>query len=65
MAYDIVKGTDRVVSYYTPEELAAFKEYVEKQLSTVEPELDRDELREIFLMIYANPVISKDSLSEN
>ena len=65
MAYDIVKGTDRFVSNYTPEELAAFKEYVEKQLSTVEPELDRDELREIFLMIYANPVISKDSLSEN
>lgn len=34
---------------------------MEHQLGTVEPELDRDELRNAFLEIYANPVIAKET----
>jgi hypothetical protein len=37
---------------------------MEKQLNTVEPELNRKELRELFLEIYANPVVSKEMLEQ-
>ena len=62
VAYDILKGTDKYVSNYTAEEKAKFVAYMEYQLGTVEPELDRDELKEVFLGIYANPVVAKESL---
>lgn len=68
MAYDIlasegkIEGVDttpRFVCEYTPEQLIGFKAYMDSQLDKVEPELDREELRDIFLRIYANPVINK------
>ena len=62
VAYDILKGTDKYASNYTAEEKAKFVAYMEYQLGTVEPELDRDELKEVFLGIYANPVVAKESL---
>ena len=37
---------------------------MEKQLNTVEPELNRKELRELFLEIYANPIVTKELLEE-
>ncbi len=62
MAYDIVNGGARYADQYTAEELEAFKGYIEGQLQRVEPELDRDALRDILLHIYSNPVLSKEQL---
>ena len=37
---------------------------MQKQLGTVEPELDRDDLKILFLEIYANPVVTKELLEK-
>ena len=62
MAYDLVEQHQKYASMYTPEEMSAFQGYVEKQLQLVEPELDKEELKDIFLRIYANPVLAKEQL---
>ena len=62
MAYDIVNGNGKYAAEYTPEELESFKAYLEVQLGSVEPQLDRGELRDILLHIYSNPVVSKENL---
>ncbi|MDE6871068.1 MAG: 1-acyl-sn-glycerol-3-phosphate acyltransferase [Bacteroidales bacterium] len=62
IAYDILDGSGKYASRYTAEEVESFKAYMEKQLATVEPELNRDDLRDIFLHIYANPIYSKEEL---
>lgn len=62
VAYDILKQTDKYASKYTAEDKAKFVGYMEHQLGTVEPELNKDDLREVFLGIYANPVVSKETL---
>ena len=62
MAYDIVNGGSKYASEYTAEDMTAFKAYIETLLGQVEPELDRDELRDILLHIYSNPVLSKENL---
>jgi len=62
MAYDIVNGNGKYAAEYTPEELEAFKAYLEVQLGSVEPQLDRAALRDILLHIYSNPVVSKENL---
>ena len=62
IAYDILKQTDKYAANYTQEQKAKFVGYMEHQLGTVEPEINRDELREVFLGIYANPVVSKEEL---
>ena len=63
MAYDLVDGGNKYATEYTPEELEGFKAYIEKQLGTVEPELNREDLRDILLHIYSNPVLSKENLA--
>ena len=45
--------------------MQAFKGYIEALLGKVEPELDRDELRDILLHIYSNPVLSKENLIDS
>lgn len=65
MAYDIVNGDPKYSSEYTEEELTAFKGYIETLLGKVEPTLDKDELRDILLHIYSNPVLSKESLTDS
>ena len=65
MAYDIVNGGSKYSSEYTEEELTAFKGYIETLLGKVEPTLDKDELRDILLHIYSNPVLSKESLTDS
>ena len=65
IAYDILNKTDKYAAKYTAEEKAKFVGYMEHQLGTIEPELNKDELREVFLGIYANPVVSKENLAEN
>lgn len=63
IAYDMVNEGGRFSDRYSAGEAAAFTDYMEHQLSTVEPELDRDELRGIFLGIYVNPIVSKDTIA--
>lgn len=63
MAYDILNAGGRFRDMYTAGDVSGFTDYMEKQLSTVEPGLDRSELRRIFLEIYANPIVSKDIIS--
>ena len=62
MAYDIVNGGTKYSDQYTQEDLAGFKSYIEGQLKKVEPTLDQDELRDLLLHIYSNPVLSKENL---
>ena len=65
MAYDIVTEGSKYSSEYSPEELQAFRGYIEALLGKVEPELDKDELRDILLHIYSNPVLSKENLIDS
>ena len=62
MAYDIVNPGGKYSDKYTSAELESFKAYIEGQLKKVEPTLDQDELRDILLHIYSNPVLSKEEL---
>ena len=64
LCYDLVYGTDKYAEHYTPEDVEAFKKYMEHRLGKVERSLDRSELRDIFLKIYSNPVLSKEQLAE-
>ena len=63
ICYDLVNKSFTYVDQYTQEDVEAFTDYMEKQLDTVEKELNRDELRDVFLRIYANPVAAKASLT--
>ena len=62
IAYDILNPGDKYREHYSPEDVQWFIDYKEHQLDTVEPELDREQLNDIFLHIYANPVVSKEML---
>jgi hypothetical protein len=62
IAYDLAHHTFKYTEKYTPEEVENFIVYVEKQLDQVEPTLNRQDLRDIFLGIYANPVLSREKL---
>ena len=62
IAYDILNGSDKYAEKYDQSEVAKFVGYMEHQLATVEPDLDRDELKTAFLEIYANPVVAKENL---
>lgn len=64
VAFDILNSTDKYSSEYQTEDKEKFVAYMEHQLGTVEPGLNRDELREVFLGIYANPVLAKERLAE-
>jgi hypothetical protein len=63
LCYDLVNGTDKYAGHYTAEDVAAFKKYMAHRLAKVERSLDRDELTDIFLKIYSNPVLSKEQLA--
>lgn len=63
MAYDLVNKSYKYADLYTPEDLEEFTEYTEHQLNKVERKLNREDLREIFLRIYANPLTSKERLA--
>lgn len=64
IAYDIVNGGSKYASEYAPEDVQAFKGYIEALLEKVEPELSKDDLRDILLHIYSNPVLSKENLKD-
>lgn len=62
IAYDLAHHTFKYTDKYTPEDVEQFIVYVEKQLDQVEPTLNRQDLRDIFLGIYGNPVLSREQL---
>lgn len=62
IGYDMVNHTFKYRDKYTPEDVAQFTDYVEHQLDKVEKSLCRADLRDIFLRIYANPVVSLENL---
>ena len=64
IAYDLLNECFKYSDKYTPEEAQGFVDYMEHQLDSVEQTLNRAELREIFLKIYSNPVLSKELLAD-
>lgn len=62
IGYDMVNHTFKYRDKYTPEDVAQFTDYFEHQLDKVEKSLCRADLRDIFLRIYANPVVSLENL---
>ena len=55
-------GTMESTETAVQNEKADFEKYVAHKLGKLQKSLDRDQLREIFLNIYANPVLSKELL---
>ena len=64
LAYDIVNQSDKYSHLYEQADRDNFIAYMQKQLEAVEPEIDRDELKKVFLDIYANPVVTKELLEQ-
>lgn len=64
IAYDIANHSFKYSHMYEKADLEQFVSYMEHQLDTVEPEVNREDLRRIFLDIYANPVVTKELLAK-
>lgn len=64
IAYDLVNQSYKYSHMYDPADVEQFVAYMQKQLDTVEPEVNREDLRRIFLDIYANPVVTKELLEK-
>ena len=64
IAYDIANHSFKYSDKYDVADAEQFVAYMEKQLDTVEPEINREDLRRIFLDIYANPVVTKELLEK-
>lgn len=64
IAYDLLNHSFKYSDKYGPSDMEQFIEYMRKQLDTVEPEINREDLRRIFLDIYANPVVTKELLAK-
>ena len=62
IAYDIANHSFRYSDMYDRADAEKFVAYMEHQLDTVEPDINREDLRRIFLDIYANPVVTKELL---
>lgn len=60
IAYDMLNSTDEYAGEYTQQEKETFEQYMDQKMAKVDA--DKDELREIFLSIYANPVVGKRNL---
>ncbi len=54
ISYDIVNKSDRFSNLYTKQERESFEEYCDFKISSFDG--DREELRDIFLSIYANAI---------
>ena len=63
IACDLVRGDGRYAGRYSAEDVRLFNDYTAHRLAKVERRLDKAELQDIFLRIYANPVISREKLS--
>ncbi len=61
IAYDILNKSDQYKEMYSPKDKVEFIVYMEKGLSQIieqDQDIDYDELRDVFLSIYANPIYS-------
>ena len=63
-AYDILNHSFKYSDMYNIADIESFVLYMEHQLDTVEKEINREDLRRIFLEIYANPVVTKELLEK-
>ena len=63
IAYDLVGNCSKYSDLYDKADVEHFLSYMEHRMGKVEKKLDRNELKDIFLRIYANPVISKERLA--
>lgn len=64
IAYDLLNQSYKYSHLYEPADVEQFIAYMQHQLDTVEPEVNRADLRRIFLDIYANPVVTKELLEK-
>lgn len=64
IAYDLANQSYKYSHLYEPADVEQFIAYMQTQLDTVEPEINREDLRRIFLDIYANPVVTKELLEK-
>ena len=64
VAYDILNHSFKYSDMYNISDVEAFVVYMEHKLDTVEKEINREDLRRIFLEIYANPVVTKELLAK-
>lgn len=64
VAYDLANQSYKYSHLYEPADVEQFIAYMQKQLDTVEPEVNREDLRRIFIDIYANPVYTKEILAK-
>lgn len=64
IAYDIANHSYKYSHLYELSDVEAFITYMEHQLDNVEPEINREDLRRIFIDIYANPVFTKELLEK-
>ena len=64
VAYDILNHSFKYSDMYNIADIESFVLYMEHQLDTVEKEINREDLRRIFLEIYANPVVTKELLEK-
>lgn len=64
VAYDLLNHSFKYSDMYEISDIEKFVAYMEHQLDTVEKELNREDLRRIFLEIYANPVATKELLAK-
>lgn len=57
VAYDLLEGNNAASSHYTPQDKAAFEQYLSNQLAKIDiPNKDEAYLRERMLTMYANPL---------
>ena len=64
VAYDLLNHSYKYSHFYEPADVEQFTAYMQKQLDTIKPGINREELRKIFLDIYANPVVTKELLEK-
>ena len=64
VAFDILNGSSKYADKYEPADVEKFAAYMENQMAQVDPEVDKAELKEVFLNIYANPVVTKELLEK-
>ncbi len=64
IAYDIANHSFKYSHMYDQADVEQFVSYMEHQFETVEPQVNREDLRRIFLDIYANSVVTKELLEK-
>ena len=64
VAYDLLNHSFKYSEMYEISDIEKFVAYMEHKLDTVEQDLNREDLRRIFIEIYANPVVTKELLAK-